>query len=95
MKRLNAILWTGLLLSSVAPARKFYDDDPLEREPAPRSAANAARRKISDYYDFFEQSFVPPGEKHQKGKPIPAQAVNTLGEAMDGAWYTRRTTMSR
>lgn len=73
-----------------AAARKFYDDDPLEGEPAPRDASKAARRKISDYFDFFQQTFASPAEKHKPGKPIPAQGVNTLGEPMDGAWYSHR-----
>jgi hypothetical protein len=83
-------MMAGLLLTAAAPAKKFYDDDPLEREPKPRDASNAARRKISDYYDFFQQSFASPGERNLRGKTIPAQAVNTLGEPMDGAWWTRR-----
>ena len=90
MKRLQAILLNSLLLTGAAWGAKFYDDDPLDREPAPRDASKAARRKISDYFDFFQQSFAPPGEHHKPGKPIPAQAVNTLGEPMNSAWYTRR-----
>lgn len=79
-----------LLAAGLVQAEKFYPDDPLEREPAPRHVAQALRRKVSDYYDFFQNTFAPPGEKHLPGKPIPAQAVNTLGEPMEGAWYTRR-----
>ena len=90
MTRLDRILLAGLLLVPVAPARKFYDDDPLEREPEPRDASKAARRKISDYFDFAQNTFLTPGEKSKPGKPIPGQAVNTLGEAMDSAWYMRR-----
>ena len=79
-----------LLVTATAAAKKFYDDDPLEREPPPLNAAQAASRKISDYFDFIQQTFQPPGEQHTRAKPIPGQAVNTLGEPMDGAWYTRR-----
>lgn len=80
-----------LLASAPASADKFYQDDPLNVEPKPRDASKAIRRKISDYFDFFQQTFAAPGEKQPKaGKPIPAQAVNTLGEPMDGAWYTKR-----
>ena len=79
-----------LLLATAAPAAKFYSDDPLDREPPPRNVTNALRRKVSDYYDFVLNTFASPGEKHAPGKSVPAQAVNTLGEPMDGAWYTRR-----
>ncbi len=77
-------------LTAPAAAEHFYGDDPLDREPRPRDASSAVRRKISDYYDFFQQTFAPPGETHLPGKPIPAGAVNTLGEPMDGAWYEKR-----
>lgn len=79
-----------LLVAAAAPAAKFFSDDPLEREPAPRNVEKALRRKVSNSYDFIVNTFASPGEKHVPGKPIPAQAVNTLGEPMDGAWYSRR-----
>jgi hypothetical protein len=74
-------------LAAPAGARKFYSDDPLPAEPKPRDASKAVRRKISDYYDFFQQLFAPPVKK---GKPAPAQGVNTLGEAMEGDWFRQR-----
>jgi hypothetical protein len=83
----------ALLLVTAANlcAQTFYTDDPLVKEPAPRDASKAARRKISDYYDFFHQTFGHPGEIAQAGdRIVRAQAVNTLGEPMDGAWYTKR-----
>lgn len=51
----------GLLMAPAAAAGKFYDDDPLEHEPAPLNAAQAARRKVSDYFDFIQQTFATPG----------------------------------
>jgi hypothetical protein len=81
------------LLSLVAglPAQRFLSDDPLDREPRPRDASQAVARKISDYYDFFLQSFGAPGEPSRTpANTIPAQSVNTLGEPMDGAWYVKR-----
>lgn len=90
MARISQILMAGLLLAANASGKKFYDDDPLEREPAPLDASKAVRRKISDYYDFFQQTFAAPGEKNKPGKPIYGQAVSTLGEPMDSAWWVRR-----
>lgn len=88
-----------LLAASLLPAQKFYDDDPLLREPQPRHVEKAENRKLSDYYDLFLHQFGPPGE-HQppKGEPIRAKGVNTLGDPMEGAWWEKRhyfKTMSR
>ncbi len=70
---------------------KFYPDDPLEREPAPRNVDKVLSRKLSDYYDLFSHQFGKTGERQPKsGAPIGAKAVNTLGEPMDGAWYEKR-----
>jgi len=89
--RFKLLSYGFLLAAGPALAARFYSDDPLDREPPPRDASKAVRRKISDYYDFFQQTFAAPGQQHPKGgPPIPAQAVNTLGEPMDGAWYTKR-----
>jgi hypothetical protein len=79
-----------LSLAAAASARKIYDDDPLIQEPAPADASQALSRKLSDYYDLFLHTLAKPGERGGKLHPIPAQAVNTLGEPMDGAWYTHR-----
>ncbi|MGH9656923.1 MAG: hypothetical protein ACRD96_00170, partial [Bryobacteraceae bacterium] len=83
-------LAVALGLWADAPGPKFYPDDPLLVEPKPRSAEGARRRKLSDIYDLFLHTFGKPGEEQLPGKPIPARAVNTLGEAMDSAWYTNR-----
>jgi len=88
-----------LLATTLLSARKFYDDDPLLREPKPRHVEKAENRKLSDYYDLFLHQFGPPGE-HQpkKGEPIRAQGINTLGDPMEGAWWEKRhyfKTMSR
>ena len=69
---------------------KFYSDDPLWREPRPMSVDKLKRRKISDYYDLFWHLLATPGEPQPNDGPIRAQAVNTLGEVPDSAWYTNR-----
>jgi hypothetical protein len=71
-------------------AAKFYPDDPVKGDPAPRRVEQAKRRKLSDYYDFFLHTFSKPGEGQAPGKLIPAGAVNTLGEVPDSAWYQNR-----
>jgi len=89
------------LLVALAPAApaasaadtqaKFYPDDPIEVMPSPLPVKTAMRRRLNDYYDFFLNTFGKPGEQRIEVKaPIPARAVNTLGEAPDSEWYTRR-----
>jgi len=65
----------------------FYPDDPLIKEPAPLDVGKVLSRKLSDFYDFLQNDFARPG-RHDKH--TSAQGVNTLGEPMDGAWYTHR-----
>ncbi|MBM3776358.1 MAG: hypothetical protein FJW37_14530, partial [Acidobacteria bacterium] len=80
-------LWPWLAAGPV----KFYPDDPLAAAPPPLSVKLAAARKFNEYYDFFSNTFARPGELHYKKRaPVPAQGVNTLGEAPDSEWYTGR-----
>ncbi|MDX2266748.1 MAG: hypothetical protein NW208_01500 [Bryobacter sp.] len=92
MKKIVFLLTLSLFaLSPAASGQKFYPDDPLLKEPAPRLFKQPANRKLSDYYDLFSHQFGPPGEVAVKlKKTIPAQAVNTLGEPMEGAWWEQR-----
>ena len=89
----NNLLKLALLLAVSIPvvaAEKFYADDPLQNEPRPRNAATVKPRKLNDYYDLLENSFKKRGERNTAKKTIRARDVNTLGEPMDGAWYTHR-----
>lgn len=87
------MLFLGLAASDAVP-KKFYDDDPIEKEPPPIRVEDAESRKLNDYYDFISHTFATPGEKQpkkgKKGKPIRALDVNTLDEAPDSAWFTNR-----
>lgn len=79
-----------LLAAPVLAAPKFYPDDPLVTAPKPRHTTGVKLRKLSDFYDFFQNIFVPAGEHHSRDRIIRAQAVDTLGEAMNSEWYARR-----
>src|SRR5436309_13642716 len=80
-----------------APGRKFYSDDPLWRDPAPREVRQVAVRKVDDIYDFLENSYVTPGREGKAAKhgPRPALDVNTAGEIPDSAWHTNRHWLRR
>ncbi len=80
---------------SPAGARRFFDDDPVTREPRPVDVTGLALRRLNDWYDFYRNTFVGPGERNERGGPYPAQSVNTLGEVLDSAWYTNRSRLSR
>ncbi len=72
-------------------AQQFYPDDPLQREPPPLAVKKPLARPINDYYDFFRNTFWPPDKEELKHHdPAPSQAVNTLGEVPDSAWFTNR-----
>jgi hypothetical protein len=69
---------------------RFYPDDPISVVPPPMRVEKAKRRKISEYYDYFYNTFGHPGERSTPAKILPALAVNTLGEVPDSGWYTNR-----
>jgi hypothetical protein len=89
MRRAAAILILLALEPAAALAQKFYPDDPLIQEPAPRPV-KAVRRKLSDYYDILWHTLATPGERHGPRKLIRAQGINTLGDPLEGAWWERR-----
>ena len=87
------MVWAAAVLLAAAPAqaKKFYADDPLEKEPKPLPVKEVKVRNLSEAYDLFYHMFKKSEEEkgRQIGKP-PAQAINTLGEAPDSAWYHTR-----
>ena len=83
--------WLLLLCALNLPAQRFYADDPLEFEPAPRTTGDVQRRKLSDYFDLLSHQFSSVGQRQPvDGPPLRAQAVNTLGEPYQGAWWVKR-----
>jgi hypothetical protein len=76
-------------------ARKFYDDDPLVREPRPLDVDQVRARKISDVYDLFSHVLATPGEEQTPKLKVRAGDINTVGDVMDGAWYEKRHARAR
>jgi len=83
-----------VLLTGVASARKFYDDDPILREPQPRDVGALQARKLSDVYDLFSLQFADLGERQpppgSKKPSIRAQGINTIENPFDNAWWEPR-----
>ena len=82
-----------LALASVAAleAETFRSDDPMLKWPSPVDTHTVKARRINEYYDFFQNLMFTPGDVAAKrGAPVPAKAVNTLGEVPDSEWYTNR-----
>src|SRR5215510_7319579 len=66
--------------------QKFYDDDPISREPESQDASHVVKRKIDLFYDLMLNQFARPG---QPAGPR-AQNVNTIDEVPDSSWFTNR-----
>src|ERR1700722_17271313 len=83
----------SLMLVAPLPlaAQKFYPDDPIAAEPPPIKVTHVNTLDIDAYYDFFRSTFFEPDKKEIKHHdPSPSEAVNTLGEVPDNAWFTNR-----
>ena len=78
------------LIAECGTTPRFYDDDPIEVMPLPDRVDSPRKRKLDNLYDFMMSTFTEPGERQRPGVVIPAQAINTLGEAPDSTWYTNR-----
>jgi hypothetical protein len=79
-----------LLVASEAPSgngRKFYDDDPLEREPETQDASAVQAWDIDLFYDLAENLFGRPGDA---AADVRARNINTADEVPDSSWFTNR-----
>lgn len=74
------------------PEKKFYADDPLLTEPAPRPVKSIRARHVDELYDFLYNSLAVPRltERAAESNPRRALDANTLGDVPGSAWYTKR-----
>jgi hypothetical protein len=96
-KSITAVISAGLLslgglgAANLTANRKFYSDDPIWSTPKPAPVVRAASRNLSEYYDFLNNTFFPAGERApHTGIFLPSQAINTVDEVPDSAWFTNR-----
>jgi hypothetical protein len=82
-----ALLVLALLVSPAgAQQRKFYDDDPIAREPNTRDASGVLERDIDLMYDLARNLFAVP----RNPTLVRAQNINTIDEVPDSEWFTNR-----
>ena len=79
-----------LIWGPSANAQKFYPDDPLEKEPPPWPVIDPGYRALSPTLEFLSNTLTKPGQRQPEIGVIPAGAVNTLDEVMDGLWFVNR-----
>jgi hypothetical protein len=68
-------------------AQKYFADDPIavDRDNL-IDVGTPKRQKLSDYYDFLENTFATPGDLSKQ----TSANVNTLGEVPDSSWFQNR-----
>ena len=82
------LLSVGVVVVSLHGAsKKFYDDDPLMREPATQDASGAEPRDIDLFWDLTSNLF---GRLGDPAPDVPARNVNTIDEVPDSGWFTNR-----
>ncbi len=67
-------------------AEKFFQDDPIWKDPDQLPIPKPAEIEISQIYDLSYNTFRNPGDKKNSG----AENINTLGEVPDSSWFTNR-----
>lgn len=66
--------------------QKFYNDDPIVREPETQDASKAQAWEIILSFDLLQNLFARPGE----ARDVRAGNVNTIDEVPDSSWFTNR-----
>ena len=76
-----------LTITGLTAGRKFYDDDPIAREPESQDASKAAPLNIALFYEYAMNLFVT--DRHIPSN-TRAQNVNTIDDVPDSGWFTNR-----
>ena len=76
-----------ITVTSTGNGRRFYDDDPLGREPETQDASGVRERNIDLFYDLAENLFTRPGDP---ALDVRARNINSIDEVPDSSWFTNR-----
>src|SRR5678815_2533581 len=74
-------------VSTPSATRKFFDDDPITREPETQDASKAQGRDIDLVFDLAMNLFTRPGDS---AADVRALNINTIDEVPDSSWFTNR-----
>ena len=74
-------------MSSSGQGRKFYNDDPLAREPETQDASGVQEWDIDLIFDLALNLFARPGDAMPN---VRARNINTIDEVPDSNWFTNR-----
>ena len=74
-------------MSLSGQGRKFYNDDPLAREPETQEASGVQEWDIDLIFDLALNLFARPGDAMPN---VRARNINTIDEVPDSNWFTNR-----
>ena len=86
----GVLLIAAILFSTGGPGaagRRFFDDDPIAREPESQDASGVAEWDIELLTDLAINLFATPGDKVDGRR---AGNINTIDEVPDSNWFTNR-----
>jgi hypothetical protein len=81
----TALALFGSVVSTQTP--RFYDDDPIAREPESQDASKAQPYFIQQLWEQLYDLFVVPRHMPSGRR---AQNINTIDEVPDSSWFTNR-----
>jgi hypothetical protein len=87
VRQIVAALALGTVSLASASGPRFFDDDPLAREPETADASGAAPGDVGLFYDLSYNLFAT---SRRQPSNIHARNVNTIDEVPDSSWFTNR-----
>jgi hypothetical protein len=84
---LALVLAVASLVSVSTNGRRFYDDDPIAREPESQDASGAQSTEIGLMFEMAYNLFVTGQHKPSNTR---ARNINTIDEVPDSSWFTNR-----
>jgi hypothetical protein len=87
--RASSLVVALVLFAGVVSTRtpRFYEDDPIAREPESQDASNVQPHFVQQLYEQIYDLFVVSGDKPSGTR---AQNINTIDEVPDSSWFTNR-----